>query len=363
MRRISSARRPDGDRSRREFLTAATYALVAARHALAQTTAPRIRIRGINHVTLAVSDVKRSVDFYQGLFGMPIIARQGSTTSLQIGAGPQHLGVSAAGSNPPRLDHLALGVEDFNVERISRIVAQYGVTRVDGAAATGGEGLSGGPRKMRVRMRGPEAGGAKDGTPELYVGDPNGFVIQLQDPRYCGGAGSLGNVCAAPARPPRRGLLALRGWSHTTNSVSDPAASRAFWKDLFGLRIQAYQGPTSPVLGWGGVEFLVFNTGAAGRGGSGTPPRAGINHLCMTLENFRADTVIKALETYGIKARGDAPGASGPLVHYISVRREDRGGAREGTPELYFTDPDGLIIQLQDVSYCGGSGVLGNVCS
>jgi hypothetical protein len=25
-------------------------------------------------------------------------------------------------------------------------------------------------------------------------------------------------------------------------------------------------------------------------------------------------------------------------------------------------DPDALIIQLQDVSYCGGSGVLGNVC-
>jgi hypothetical protein len=44
------------------------------------------------------------------------------------------------------------------------------------------------------------------------------------------------------------------------------------------------------------------------------------------------------------------------------VRRDDRGGAAEGTPELYFTDPDGLIIQLQDVRYCGGSGVLGNVC-
>jgi len=352
-------------RSRREFLkatTAGTYALIAARRAPAQTAAS-IRVRGINHVTLAVSDVKRSVDFYQGLFGMPVISRQGSTTNLQIGAGPHFLGVSAAGSNAPRLDHLALGVEDFNVERVSRILTQYGVTQVDGAAATGAGGLSGGPTKMRVRMRGPDAGGAQGGTPELYVGDPNGFVIQLQDPRYCGGAGALGNVCPAPAPSPRRGLLALRGWSHTTNSVSDPAASRAFWQDLFGLRIQAYQGPTFPVFGWGSVEFLMFTTAATGRGGSGTAPRTAINHLCMTLENFRPDTVIKALETYGIKSRGDAQGAPGPLVHYISMRREDRGGAKEGTPELYFTDPDGLIIQLQDVSYCGGSGVLGNVCS
>ena len=322
-----------------------------------------MRVRGINHVTLSVSDVKRSVDFYQGLFGMPVISRQGTTTNLQIGAGPQFLGVSAAGSGQPRLDHLALGVEDFSVERISRVLTQHGVTRVDEAAGTGGGGLSGGPLKMRVRMRGAEAGGAREGTPELYVGDPNGFVIQLQDPRYCGGAGSLGNVCPAPAPSPRRGLLALRGWSHTTNSVSDPAASRTFWQDLLGLRIQAYQGPSSPVLGWGGVEFMVFNTGATGRGGSATAPRAAINHLCMTIENFRPETVIAALETYGIKPRGDGQGTPGPLVHYISVRRDDRGGAKEGTPELYFTDPDGLIIQLQDVSYCGGGGVLGNICS
>jgi hypothetical protein len=82
----------------------------------------------------------------------------------------------------------------------------------------------------------------------------------------------------------------------------------------------------------------------------------------MTMENFRPDAVIKALESYGITPRGDSQGTPAPLVHYISVRREDRGGARDGTPELYFTDPDGLPIQLQDVSYCGGSGALGDVC-
>lgn len=325
---------------------------------LAQRAVETIRVRGINHVTLAVSDVTRSVDFYQGLFGMPVISRQGSATNLQIGAGPQFLGVSAAGSGPPRIDHLCLGVEDFNVERVTRILAQHGVTSADDA----GGGLSGGPMRMRVRVRGPDAGGAKEGTRELYVGDPNGFVIQLQDRRYCGGAGPLGNVCPTTPSPPRRGLLAVRGWNHCTNGVSDPASSRKFVQDVFGLRIQAYQGATAPVFGIGdSVEFLMFNTGGAGRG-SGAVPRAGINHLCMTMENFRPEAVIKALESYGIKPRGDSPGGPGPLVHYITLRREDRGGAKEGTPELYFTDPDGLLIQLQEVSYCGGSGVLGNMC-
>jgi hypothetical protein len=31
-------------------------------------------------------------------------------------------------------------------------------------------------------------------------------------------------------------------------------------------------------------------------------------------------------------------------------------------PELYFNDPDNIAMQLQDVSYCGGSGMQGEVC-
>jgi hypothetical protein len=82
----------------------------------------------------------------------------------------------------------------------------------------------------------------------------------------------------------------------------------------------------------------------------------------MNMDGFNPDSVIKALESYGIKPRGSAQGPAGPLVHYISMRMENRGGAKEGTPELYFTDPDGLLIQLQDTKYCGGAGVLGDVC-
>src|SRR5262249_35093829 len=46
----------------------------------------------------------------------------------------------------------------------------------------------------------------------------------------------------------------------------------------------------------------------------------------------------------------------------VSMRMENRGGAPGGTPELYFTDPDGLLMQLQDTSYCGGGGFLGDTC-
>jgi catechol 2,3-dioxygenase-like lactoylglutathione lyase family enzyme len=335
--------------SRRSLLLSLPAAMLT-RRALAQTAKPLVRVTGINHVTLSVADVKRSVDFYQGLFGMPVISRQGSTVvNLQIGTGPQFLGVSSAGSTPPRINHLCLGVENFNIDPIINTLNQHGITKSETV----------GPMKVRVRMRGPDAGGAREGTAELSFGDPDGIVIQLQDAHYCGGAGALGNVCPRPEPSSKKGLLALRDWSHCTNSVSDSMRSNKFYQDLFGFRIQAYQGPTAPVMGVGsGVQFLMF----AGGGANAAARPAGINHLCMSMNNFNPDAVIKALESYGIKPRGAAQGTPGPLVHYINMRMENRGGAKEGTPELYFTDPDGLLIQLQDVKYCGGAGVLGDVC-
>ena len=77
-----------------------------ASNLLAQTGAAPLRVRGINHIGIAVADAKRSVDFYQGLFGMPVRGRQGSMTLLQMGAGPQFLAIAPApGGAAPRITH------------------------------------------------------------------------------------------------------------------------------------------------------------------------------------------------------------------------------------------------------------------
>ena len=99
-----------------------------------------------------------------------------------------------------------------------------------------------GPMEVRIRMRGEEFGGAPEGTPELYFGDPDGIVIQLQDTTYCGGAGVLGSRClAAPAPAPSRGLLTVRDFNHFTIFVTDQARSIALYRRLFGLPIDTYQ--------------------------------------------------------------------------------------------------------------------------
>src|SRR5215831_6959155 len=114
--------------NRRQMLASLPGIALAPRF-FAQGSNPPIRTKGINHVTLYVSDVKRSVDFYQGLFGMPVASRQGANVNLRIGAGPQFLGIVAAEGAAPHIDHVCLNVEDFNVDKIVGILTQRGFTK------------------------------------------------------------------------------------------------------------------------------------------------------------------------------------------------------------------------------------------
>jgi len=118
----------------------------------------------------------------------------------------------------------------------------------------------------------------------------------------------------------------------------------------------------TPALGVGtGVHFLMFIAAGGGRGRAGSAP-ARINHVCFGVDNFSVERTHQALEEYGIRPREAGSGGASTLRHWVSMRMPNRGGAPEGTPELYFSDPDGLSIQLQDETYCGGGGYLGGDC-
>ena len=385
---------------RRSFLVSIP-ALALVPRALAQA-APPIRVNGLSSMTLTVSDLKRSLDFYQGLFGMPVQARQGETVFLRIGDGPRFLALKSAQSGErPSISAFGMGVEGFNAERIVQILGQHGVTPDTGTAGPVGA------MKVRTVVRQPNLGGAPEGTRELFVGDPGGIQFQLHDVSYCGGTGPLGNICRSVQPSPKKGVMAMRDMSHFTINAGDAQKAAAFYQEIFGMPVQASQGAT-PAYGVGpGVHFLMFTGGgggargaapaagaAAGRGDArgaapaGAPAAGGgaaaaadgaqaaargagagrgaapqgprIDHACMGMDNFNPDTVTKLLTDFGLKQQ-QGQGRE-PLVTYISMRMPNRGGAEGGTPELYFTDPDGLAIQIQDVKYCGGGGFLGDVC-
>jgi catechol 2,3-dioxygenase-like lactoylglutathione lyase family enzyme len=372
---------------RRTFLAALPALALSPRIFAQGAAAPPFRVNGLSQMTLTVSDVKRSLDFYQGLFGMPIQARQGSTVLLRIGAGPRFLALrQAAAGERPSISALGFGVQGFSVVEAMKALTDRGVTFVAPTAAKPG------PKQALVRIRRQDEGGSPDGsTRDLFVADPSGVVFQLHDVSYCGGSGALGNVCRAAEPSPKPGLIAIKDTSHFTIAASDPNTVD-FYLDLFGFKPIAYQAAT-PAWGIGGVHFLMFIGGggptraggagapagapAAGRGGGdaaagrgaapggraggAAPARAaGIDHACLSMDNFDPAAVTKLLVSYGLTQQ-DGQGRT-PLVTYISLRMPNRGGAEGGTPELYLTDPDGLAIQLQDVKYCGGGGFLGDLC-
>src|SRR5258708_6716271 len=232
---------------RRGFLVSLP-ALALAPTVLAQGAKPQLKTRGINHVKLIVADLKRSIDFYQGLFAMPVQSRTGSTdAALRIGSGPQHLALSNDADATPSIESYCLGVDGFNADQILKTLAEHGVAKSDYRGAL----------NVQVAARGDRT--------DIFLNDPDGLIVQLQDASYCGGGGRLGATCSAVEPSAKKGSIALKGYSHITVFSTDSQRSNEFYKQLFGLSIRSYQGPTAPTLAVGPtVEFLMFTGGGPG---------------------------------------------------------------------------------------------------
>lgn len=135
----------------------------------ARPQTPPFQGRTLNHTTMFVSDLDRSVEFYQGLFGMPVRSTQANGVNLALGNQNQFLGLYSAPPSGPAIHHVCVGVEDFDPGEAMEKLEAYGV------------------ESGRIRMRGE--------TPELYFTDPDGLNMQIQDVSYCGGGGELGDQC------------------------------------------------------------------------------------------------------------------------------------------------------------------------
>jgi catechol 2,3-dioxygenase-like lactoylglutathione lyase family enzyme len=126
--------------------------------------------------------------------------------------------------------------------------------------------------------------------------------------------------------------------------VADVERAVAFYQRVFGMRMQYDQGTEAdwqkkviPIVGFrNGPQFLAF---AAGKDGGR------IDHFCLGVEKFDAAEMAKRLAAHGVKA---------------AVRM--RADSNPPSEELTFRDPDNILVQLQDVTYCGGEGKLGEKC-
>lgn len=94
-------------------------ALAVAPSGFAKTAAPPpISLVAINHTKIRVPDPARSLAWYQSLFGLPIVARQGTTVILRIGEGPQFLAIDGKPSDKPGGVYVGLGVDGFDANQV-----------------------------------------------------------------------------------------------------------------------------------------------------------------------------------------------------------------------------------------------------
>jgi catechol 2,3-dioxygenase-like lactoylglutathione lyase family enzyme len=156
-----------GRLSRRELVAILAAAVAAPGLGSAQPAA--LKAATLNHASLIVSDLDRSVAFYQRVFGMPVKSTQQGGVNLAVG--DAFLGIYQGGPNAmPHINHICFGIQGF-----------------DPAATVAALEAQGLPAESRAR----------DGVTQVYTADPDNLRVQLQDVSFCGGVGALGNECRA----------------------------------------------------------------------------------------------------------------------------------------------------------------------
>lgn len=78
----------------------------------------------VNHVALRVSDVGRSIDWYQGLLGLPLIQRSESSAFLGLGGNFLALFRSA---RPGGAAHFCFSVDDYHPQKTAARLAARGI--------------------------------------------------------------------------------------------------------------------------------------------------------------------------------------------------------------------------------------------
>jgi catechol 2,3-dioxygenase-like lactoylglutathione lyase family enzyme len=141
----------------RRGLMAALIPLIAAEPAKAADT---LTVKTLNHVSLNVTDIDKSREFYQGLFGAPIVSKQSNGINIAMGAA-SFLGLYKMGPTPPAIHHVCFGLEQ-TVETAGALLERHNV-------------------KPQIRDR-----DGVNGVKELYFRDPDNIMIQLQEQTYRG---------------------------------------------------------------------------------------------------------------------------------------------------------------------------------
>jgi catechol 2,3-dioxygenase-like lactoylglutathione lyase family enzyme len=94
---------------------------------LAQGQGAGLKGTKIDHISIQVTDLARSVAFYEKTFGLTVMSEDKPNEIARLGAGK--IIVSLHHKSPTGLvDHFAIGVENFNRQSVTKQLAELGIT-------------------------------------------------------------------------------------------------------------------------------------------------------------------------------------------------------------------------------------------
>jgi catechol 2,3-dioxygenase-like lactoylglutathione lyase family enzyme len=112
-----------GQLSRRELIQTLTAIAAAGTSA----SAASLKAGSINHTSVLVSDMTRSIDFYNRVFGLSVMNEDKANRISRLGIGGKVL-VSLRVEPPAGLiDHFAIGVEGFNRDAVTTELQSMGL--------------------------------------------------------------------------------------------------------------------------------------------------------------------------------------------------------------------------------------------
>ena len=79
----------------------------------------------LNHVSITVSNIERSAEFYSRVFALSPMVRTAPGEATQLRVGKSHLTIRRG--SPVGVDHFAIGIERFNEESVSADLRARGV--------------------------------------------------------------------------------------------------------------------------------------------------------------------------------------------------------------------------------------------
>ena len=101
--------------------------LVAATPSTAAAQTAGLKGTGIDHVSILVTDLQHSSEFYQRLFGMTVQSEDKPNQILRLGA--QRTIVSLRHEGPSGVvDHSAIKVDNVDRDRVTEVLKGHGLT-------------------------------------------------------------------------------------------------------------------------------------------------------------------------------------------------------------------------------------------